>query len=371
MKWECTGADRASGADRVLIVEAETEDSARRRANRQGLVVESVRPLDPNDSALGAAVPGASALPTAPPVHGGSRYAAVAPPPPPSQSVVATRAAVPAPVATYPPPAQVIPTINVQMGPIEIKSKGASPLGIASLVMGIICLLSAWVPIIGCMTIPVASIGLLLAGIGLAISAIGGKSGVGFPVAGLIMNGLALLMVAILTAGTVAAVGAGAQGLEKAVREAEAARAAQAEAAWAARAETTAGSADSAGESPVEVPRELIDVRVTSRIVKKVGSKHRYFFDVRNFSDESFDGTVAIWLMSGTGLEFKEAFGTSDPVLPGRGNSVYVDLSTGPPTVHAGAGIDRFRYEVQSGGNVVARGEGAISNKFEDTGVID
>lgn len=50
MRWEIRGADRETGADATIVVDAEGEDSARRRANRRGIVVSGVRPLDPNDS---------------------------------------------------------------------------------------------------------------------------------------------------------------------------------------------------------------------------------------------------------------------------------------------------------------------------------
>jgi len=51
MKWEAKGVDRASGNDSTIMVEANDEAQAQRRANRAGLLVESVRPLDPGDSA--------------------------------------------------------------------------------------------------------------------------------------------------------------------------------------------------------------------------------------------------------------------------------------------------------------------------------
>jgi hypothetical protein len=53
MKWEVTGADRQTGADRTITLEAGDEAQARRRANRQGVLVADLRPLDPNDSVAG------------------------------------------------------------------------------------------------------------------------------------------------------------------------------------------------------------------------------------------------------------------------------------------------------------------------------
>jgi len=53
MQWQVIGANRATGADQTLTIEADTEDSAMRRANRRGLVVTSVIPLDIQDSVSG------------------------------------------------------------------------------------------------------------------------------------------------------------------------------------------------------------------------------------------------------------------------------------------------------------------------------
>lgn len=65
MEWEVTGADRVSGQDRSIIIEADTEDSARRRANRRGLLVADARPLENDDSAAGIpSGPAASSQPT-------------------------------------------------------------------------------------------------------------------------------------------------------------------------------------------------------------------------------------------------------------------------------------------------------------------
>lgn len=50
MKWEITGADRKTGKDSTIIIEAENEESAMRRGNRAGMMISDCRPLDPNDS---------------------------------------------------------------------------------------------------------------------------------------------------------------------------------------------------------------------------------------------------------------------------------------------------------------------------------
>jgi len=59
-------------------------------------------------------------------------------------------------------------------------------LGIASLAMGIMALVIAWVPFLGLVTLPVAAIGGLLGIIGIIIPLVTKRRGVGFPIAGLI-----------------------------------------------------------------------------------------------------------------------------------------------------------------------------------------
>ena len=43
MQWQVSGADRDTGDERSIIIEADTEDSATRRGNRQGLFVSNAR----------------------------------------------------------------------------------------------------------------------------------------------------------------------------------------------------------------------------------------------------------------------------------------------------------------------------------------
>jgi TM2 domain-containing membrane protein YozV len=57
MKWEITGANRESGRDEKLLIEADDEASARRRANRKGVLVGSARAIDPDDSVYGKRAP--------------------------------------------------------------------------------------------------------------------------------------------------------------------------------------------------------------------------------------------------------------------------------------------------------------------------
>ena len=67
MRWEVKGADRRTGEDRQIFVEANDEAQATRRAGRQGLLVESARPLDSNDSMAGGSPQVVQAAVTPPP----------------------------------------------------------------------------------------------------------------------------------------------------------------------------------------------------------------------------------------------------------------------------------------------------------------
>ena len=77
---------------------------------------------------------------------------------------------------------------------IEIK-RGANPLGVASLVLGIGACVFCWIPFLGLLAIPLAAIGLLLAVIGITSAAVGKKSSPAFPI-----GGAAVCIVAILVA---------------------------------------------------------------------------------------------------------------------------------------------------------------------------
>jgi len=59
MKWEVTGADRNSGEEKTVIIEADNEESARRRGNRAGLMVSGCRAIDNDDSVSGVTAPAA------------------------------------------------------------------------------------------------------------------------------------------------------------------------------------------------------------------------------------------------------------------------------------------------------------------------
>jgi len=78
------------------------------------------------------------------------------------------------------------PSVNVHL------PRRTSSLGVASLVLGIVAFLFCWVPLIGILTIPVAALGLLLGGIGLVVAFLRRGSGIGYPIAGGVVSGMAL-----------------------------------------------------------------------------------------------------------------------------------------------------------------------------------
>lgn len=111
-----------------------------------------------------------------------------------------------------------------------------------------------------------------------------------------------------------------------------------------------------------------MNVRVTSQIVKRVGDRYRYFFDIRNLDALPFDGHVKITLLNNQPgvINGEETFSTNGAVPEGLGKSVYVDATTGPILVHRDWGVAGFRYEVTTAEGIVASGEGTINAKYED-----
>lgn len=116
----------------------------------------------------------------------------------------------------------------------------------------------------------------------------------------------------------------------------------------------------------VAEPVSTQDIIVTSQIVKAVGGKYRYFFDIRNQDDKPFSGEVSIELDKPNGERvYDDSFSTNQPIQAGVGTSQFVETYTGPVSVHGTDGVQTFEYIVKSGGSVVKTGQGTISTKFE------
>ena len=98
-------------------------------------------------------------------------------------------------VTTVPAPATAFPA--PQPAPVHVavtlpQEKKVSGLGIAALVLGIIACLTAWIPMIGVISLPFSGIGVLLAIIGFIVAARSKTTG-----KGMIVSGLAVCLVAV------------------------------------------------------------------------------------------------------------------------------------------------------------------------------
>lgn len=83
------------------------------------------------------------------------------------------------------------PAVNVH---VQQPSGAAHSLGLASMVMGILGLMICWVPVLGLLSTPLSGIGLLLGVIGGIVALTRSGHGIGFPIAGSTICGLALMI---------------------------------------------------------------------------------------------------------------------------------------------------------------------------------
>jgi hypothetical protein len=104
-----------------------------------------------------------------------------------------------------PPP--VMPGVVVvnQHTPGITMPKAVNALGVAATVIGIIAVLICWVPFVGLLALPLGFLAALFAVIGLIVALTGGRSGVGFPVAGLILGIFACVLPIVILGGISAA----------------------------------------------------------------------------------------------------------------------------------------------------------------------
>jgi hypothetical protein len=109
-------------------------------------------------------------------------------------------------------------------------------------------------------------------------------------------------------------------------------------------------------------------IGVSSTIVKAVDGKHRYFFDVRNVGTLPFTGRVTITLHYGIGASKSrdETFIFDSPLESDLGKAAYIDLHTGPPSVHGDAAVSTFSFNALSSDGTVSTGSGTITALFED-----
>ncbi len=110
-----------------------------------------------------------------------------------------------------------------------------------------------------------------------------------------------------------------------------------------------------------EVQRDIV---VTSQTVKMVDGKYRYFFDIRNNDDAPFTGQVNIYLREDSGSKLgQEKFQATAPIQPGMGDSVYIDMNTGPvPHYDPEFAITHYDFEVIEANQIVSIGNGNITS---------
>ena len=129
------------------------------------------------------------------------------------------------------------------------------------------------------------------------------------------------------------------------------------------------GSSDSprtySEPASTSLPSKPMSITVRSVKVKKIGSEWRYFFDVRNNSQEPFNGSAEISLSSSEHTFGGTVFNVTKTLAPGVGASVYVDAYTGPTAAYGSSAITGFNYVVTAGGYKLAQGSGRIAGGFE------
>lgn len=152
MKYAVTGADQDTGEDIELTVEAATPADAQEFANRKGIMVANVRPM------------------TTP----AAKIPQIRPAPPASLEQGHFHGA---------------PVLNVAM------PRRGSSMGVASIILGVLAFLICWIPLANLISVPLSAVGLLLGLIGIIVALTRRGSGIGFPIAGTMINGLALIIV--------------------------------------------------------------------------------------------------------------------------------------------------------------------------------
>jgi hypothetical protein len=93
-----------------------------------------------------------------------------------------------------------------QRKPVQVEvttqNTGALTMGIISIVVGVLALLFGWIPFLGLLAIPVALIGLLLAGIGIVLALVKKTKGILLPLLGAGISSIALIISMLSTVGS-------------------------------------------------------------------------------------------------------------------------------------------------------------------------
>jgi hypothetical protein len=129
--------------------------------------------------------------------------------------------------APSPDPPPIDTSAHPQPSPVQVivqqvEGKAANGLGVAGVVIGVIAVLICWVPLVNLLVVPLAFIGGILALIGLIVALTNKRSGPGWAVAGMALNGVALGAMFIVNT---VVIGAAARAIQETGRAVEKARA--------------------------------------------------------------------------------------------------------------------------------------------------
>lgn len=117
------------------------------------------------------------------PAEGSAPAIGITPGPAPTRSAPA-----PTPTPSVPPPMHVGPA-----SPRPAPGRGTSGLGVAAVILGALALLLCWIPLVNVLALLLAVVGGVLGLVGGVAALTGKKSSPGWPVAGVVVNGLAVI----------------------------------------------------------------------------------------------------------------------------------------------------------------------------------
>ena len=176
MKFKIYGVSRDSGKDVELVLEADNKEAAEKAAYDLNILVYVQKTQEVVEHEIKAAAPVVRREEAR---QGDQLQSAQSPQQHHSQ--------------------QPLPTLNV-----NVKSNSNS-LGIAAIILGVVALFICWIPFVGLISLAFAGVGLVLSLVGLGLSIKRGGQGIGYPIAGIVLNGLPLAIVLLITSAFVTA----------------------------------------------------------------------------------------------------------------------------------------------------------------------